>query len=153
MRGPGDGFLVSERFTEAYHRENLTGFSGFLPVEVVRTVRRSRSRKPFQVPRYLYAWSEFSHTSVDVVRSHFHRDKPFTCDWCRQSLLHGIRGFFIEEGSWTGEDVFRPRGLAGINVVSERFADFVQRHGFTNMLLIPTEQYLFPRSSSLHTVH
>ncbi|KFA89717.1 hypothetical protein Q664_33060 [Archangium violaceum Cb vi76] len=55
--------------------------------------------------------------------------------------MDGIYGFALEQGSWNGDDVFIPRGLSGTMVASERFADFVARHGFTNMKLIPTEEY------------
>jgi hypothetical protein len=54
-----------------------------------------------------------------------------------------IHGFTLEAGTWQGEDVFRPRGLQGDIVVSERFAEFVQRHGFTNMKLTPIEEYVW----------
>jgi hypothetical protein len=47
------------------------------------------------------------------------------------------------QATWQGEDVFRPRGLQADIVVSERFAEFVKRHGFTNMKLIPTEKYVW----------
>ncbi|XXF78701.1 hypothetical protein P2318_02785 [Myxococcaceae bacterium GXIMD 01537] len=39
--------------------------------------------------------------------------------------------------------MFRPRGLQGDIVVSERFVNFVKRHGLTNMKLIPTEEYIW----------
>ena len=54
-----------------------------------------------------------------------------------------MHGFALEPGTWQGEDVFRPRGKRGSIVVSERFAEFVQRHGFTNMKLIPIEEYVW----------
>jgi hypothetical protein len=56
--------------------------------------------------------------------------------------VDSVHGFALEPGTWQGEDVFRPRGLQGDIVVSERFAELVKRHGFTNMKLIPTEEYV-----------
>ncbi|MBN1203629.1 MAG: hypothetical protein JXB05_01725 [Myxococcaceae bacterium] len=56
--------------------------------------------------------------------------------------MDSVHGFTLEPGTWQSEDVFRPRGLRGSILVSERFAQFVQRHGFTNMKLIPTEEYV-----------
>ncbi|HEY0096031.1 MAG TPA: hypothetical protein VGB96_17000, partial [Archangium sp.] len=52
-------------------------------------------------------------------------------------------GFTLEPGTWQGEDIFRPRGLTGRNVVSERFARLVAQHGFTNVRLIPTEEVAY----------
>jgi hypothetical protein len=57
--------------------------------------------------------------------------------------LDSIHGFALEAGTWQGDDVFRPRGFRGCIVVSERFTEFVKRHGFTNMKLIPTEEYIW----------
>jgi hypothetical protein len=70
-------------------------------------------------------------------------DKPVTCPECRSAGLESAHGFVLEPNTWQGEDVFRARGLPGIIIVSERFAEFVQRHGFTNMKLIPTEEYVW----------
>jgi hypothetical protein len=69
--------------------------------------------------------------------------KPIECAECRSTDVDAIHGFQIEPGTWDGLDVFRPRGLQADLVVSERFADFVQRHGFTNIKLIPTEQFVW----------
>lgn len=44
---------------------------------------------------------------------------------------------------YCGEDVFRPRGMQGDIVVSERFKSFVERHGLTNMVHTPTEQFVW----------
>jgi hypothetical protein len=54
-----------------------------------------------------------------------------------------VFGFSLEAGTWRGEDIFRPRGLPGTLVVTERFERFVARHGFANMRLTPTEQYVW----------
>lgn len=52
-----------------------------------------------------------------------------------------VHGFALEPGTWHGEDVFQPRGLQGLIVVSEHFAQLVERHGLTNMRLTPIEEY------------
>jgi hypothetical protein len=80
---------------------------------------------------------------VDAAHSRLRRTEPVTCPECRYAGLDSIHGFTLEAGTWKGEDVFRPRGLQGCIVVSERFAEFVRRHGFTNMKLIPTEEYVW----------
>ncbi len=57
--------------------------------------------------------------------------------------MESIHGFVLAAGTWQGEDIFRPRGCQGRILVSERFAEFVKRHGFTNMKLSPTEEYVW----------
>ncbi|WNG42578.1 hypothetical protein F0U61_51060 [Archangium violaceum] len=54
-----------------------------------------------------------------------------------------IHGFSLEPGTWQGEDIFRPRGLFGDLIVSERFERFVARHGFTNLRMTPIEEYVW----------
>lgn len=149
MRGFGND-LVSERLVEAFRAEGLTGFQGFHPVEVVRVRRQRRGPKPSMVPRYLLVTPVFGGAAVDEARSRIRRSSPVSCDVCRSTGVDAIHGFTIEQDSWTGDDVFVARGLSGTLVVSERFARFVDRHGFTNMRLTPTEEYtwdpLAPRS-------
>lgn len=140
MTGVGNS-LVSERFVEAFRAEGLRGFEGFHPVEVRRVRRQRRGPKPAIVPGYFLVTPVFGSAVVDEARSRLRRHSPITCDWCRLTGVDGIYGFALEQGSWNGDDVFIPRGLSGTMIVSERFADFVARHGFTNMKLTPTEEY------------
>jgi len=149
-RGPGDfveghGYevLVSERMAKAFRGEGLTGLLGFHPVEVVRVRRKKKDPKLGTVPSYFVAAPCLGRGAVDEARSHLRRDKLVTCPECRSTGVDTIHGFTLEPGTWQGEDVFRPRGLQGDIVVSERFAAFVKRHGLTNMRLIPTEEYVW----------
>ncbi len=145
-QGAGDfvdclgNLLLSERMASAFRAEGLTGFEGFHPVEVVK--RNARARR-LGIPKYLLVKATFGRAAVDETRSRIRRPRPIGCDECRHTNVGGIYGFQFEPGTWDGLDVFRPRGLQANVVVSERFADFVQRHGFTNIKLIPTEQYVW----------
>jgi hypothetical protein len=139
----GYDFLISERMADAFRAEGLTGLLGFHPVEVVRVRRKRRGPQLGAVPHYLAVTACFGRGAVDEARSHVRHSAPVTCSECRYAGLDSIHGFTLEPGTWQGEDVFRPRGLQGDLVVSERFAEFVQRHGFTNMKLIPTEEYVW----------
>jgi hypothetical protein len=143
VEGPGNDVLISERMAEAFRAEGLTGLLGFHPVEVVRVRRKRKGPKPDTVPRYFAVTARFGPGAVDDARSRLRRDKPVTCPECRSTGVDTIHGFTLESGTWQGEDVFRPRGLQGDVVVSERFAEFVKRHGFTNMKLTPTEEYVW----------
>jgi hypothetical protein len=141
--GPGNDVLISERMAEAFRTEGLTGLLGFHPVELVRVRRKRKGSKPGTVPRYFVAVPCLGRGAVDETRSHLRRDKPVACPECRSTGVDTIHGFTLEAGTWEGEDVFRPRGLQGDIVVSERFAEFVKRHGFTNMKLTPIEEYVW----------
>jgi len=144
VTGPGNSFLISERMAAAFKAEGLTGLLGFHPTEVVRVRRKRKGAKLETVPRYLVVDVSFFGTSaVDVARSRLRYGVPVTCPECRAEGLDSIHGFVLEPGTWRGEDVFRARGLPGTIIVSERFAEFVERHELTNMKLIPTGQYVW----------
>ena len=132
--------LLSERMASTFRSEGLTGFEGFHPVEVVKGNARA---KRLGIPKYLRVEATFGRAAVDEPRSRIRRASPIECAECRATDVDGIYGFQIESGTWDGLDVFRPRGLQANVVVSDRFADFVQRHGFTNIKLIPTAQYVW----------
>lgn len=142
VEGHGYDVLISERMAEAFREEGLTGLLGFHPVEVVRVRRKRKGSKPGAVPRYFAVTACFGRGAVDEVHSRLRRTEPITCPECRSAGVDSVHGFTLEPGTWQSEDVFRPRGLRGSILVSERFAQFVQRHGFTNMKLIPTEEYV-----------
>ncbi len=137
--------IVSERFAQAFRAAGLTGLHGFDPVEVLRVQRQRGSPKSgkYTLQRYFAVTAPFGSALVDENRSHILRPGPFTCDYCRTIGTDGINGFTLEPGSWNGDDVFEPRGLPGVLVVSERFARLVTEHQLTNMDLTPTEAYVW----------
>ncbi|MFE8599902.1 hypothetical protein [Archangium violaceum] len=136
--------LISERFAEAFRAEGLTGLEGFHPVEVVRVRRRGkRALKPITVPRYYVVSSRFGRAAVDLVLNRVRTHRTPTCPECRSGGISAINGFVLEPETWSGEDIFRPRGMPGEIVVTERFKSFVERHALTNMVLTPTEQFVW----------
>ncbi|WP_239470468.1 double-CXXCG motif protein [Archangium violaceum] len=144
IEAPGHYLFISERLVQAFKEDGLTGLEGFHPVEVVRVRRKRRGPKSAHVPCYLAVTARYGRAAVDLVRSRIrYADEPPTCEECRNATKNAIHGFTLEAGTWQGEDIFRPRGLTGRLVVSERFARFVERHGFTNMVLIPTEELVW----------
>jgi hypothetical protein len=143
VEGPGYDLLISKRMAEAFRAEGLTGLSGFHPVEVVRVRGQRKKSKALAAPPYVVVTPCLGRGAVDDARSLLRRVQPVTCPECRSGGLDSIHGFTLEAGTWQGEDVFRPRGARGFVVVSKRFTEFVNRHGFTNVKLSPTEEYVW----------
>lgn len=143
VKASGFDFLISERFAEAFRSEGLTGLLGFHLVEVVRVRRRGKKSKTIVVPRYFAVTAALSHCAIDVARTRIRRYRPITCSECLDGGVKSIHGILLELGTWQGEDIFRPRGLRGRIVVSERFADFVRRHQLTNMKLTSIEEFVW----------
>jgi hypothetical protein len=79
-------------------------------------------------------------TRVDLNRSLVEYNKPFTCMTCLQAGVDSVRGFKIDESSWTGEDIFIAWGMPGSIIVSERVKKLSEDYGLTNVTLTPTEE-------------
>jgi len=143
VKGSGGDLLVTERFAEAFKAEGLTGLSGFHPVEVLRVIRKRRGPKPGTPPRYLLVTPIYGSPALDLERSRILSKKPMRCSWCRKRPPDAIDGLALERETWTGEDVFRPRGLWGTILVSERFMRFAQHHALSHFTFIPIEKYVW----------
>ena len=141
VKAPCGGLLVTEHFAAAFTAEGLTGLSGFHPVELVRVKRRGR--KPGPPPAYLFVTPVWGPSALDLERSRLHTSAPIKCTWCRDTGVDAIDGLALEEGTWSGEDIFRPRGLWGRILVSERFMRFAQRHALSHFSFIPIDKYVW----------
>lgn len=139
----GHELVISERLAHAFVEEGLTGLEGFYPVTVLRVRRGKPGPKPSMVPRYVFVRTCYARAAVDLSRSRIEYSKTPTCDDCRHEGPRAIHGYTLDVATWQGEDIFRPRGLQGMLTVSERFARMVKRHGFTNMRLTPTEEFVW----------
>ncbi|HOA53542.1 MAG TPA: hypothetical protein PKI05_14910, partial [Thermogutta sp.] len=138
---PVNDILVSSRFKQIYESEGLTGLSGFDPVEIVKIKPKRRAKEP--PPAYFRVFVARSQAVVDPEASGFDppADKP-VCPVCRiGSNRKRWKKLVIQPGTWSGEDVFFPRGCTGDIIVSERFKMVCEAHGVTNALLIPVEEY------------
>src|ERR1700722_5914669 len=140
--GVSNDVLASERFKDAFLSSGLTGFSGFMPVQVTKvTARRGKIPKP--MPSYFVAVPGRSRAAVDDRASGIDYEKRWTCEECRIGHTKRLRRLVLEPNTWSGEDVFIPRGLPGPVVTSERFKQFCDRHAFTNCLLIEAARHHF----------
>jgi hypothetical protein len=137
--GPGGDLLVSDRFRSAWEAANLRGLE-FSPLERIR-VRPARLGK--KTPTYFYVLPQPYGTQVDLERSLIETNRPITCNTCKSGGVDNIRGFVIDESSWTGEDMFEPWGLLGVIVVTDRVRQLRDDYGLTNINLTPVEEYFW----------
>lgn len=143
VKSHGGDLLVTERFAEDFKAEGLKGLSGFYPVEVTRVRRKRRGPKPGPPPQYLFVTPVYGYPALDMDRSRFWIRKPMSCTWCRYVGIDAIDGLAMEESTWSGEDVFRPRGLWGVVLVSERFMRLAERHAMSHWALVPIDKYVW----------
>jgi hypothetical protein len=138
----GGKFLVSERFKAAFEQSKLTGIEAYDPVEIVRVRRHNRNAPKTPPHVYHRVTIARSRAIVDQVASGIEWQEPTICPECREGT--GIKRWqrvIFEPGTWSGEDIFSARGLPAAYFTSERFKDFCEEHGMTNVVLIPAEEY------------
>jgi hypothetical protein len=134
-----DEILVSERFKSLYQESGLTGLSAFDPVKIVKVVRRRKLIG--QPPRYYRAEIARSRAAIDQSASEFVWGEPPTCPECRQgNPIKRWSRIIIEPGTWSGEDMFQPRGLGRI-LVTDRFKEFCEINEVKNAYFVPAEHF------------
>ena len=93
-------------------------------------------------PAYFYSEVQRTRATIDQERSGFVWERPRkVCRECRKG--GGIKRWkriVLEDGTWSGEDIFIPRGLQ-VYVTSERFKEFCEQERITNVVLVPAEGY------------
>lgn len=145
--GAGFLLLVSGRFKEVYEREGLRGITAFHPVKVVRVGKRKTGDLPEGVLAYYLIEITWGGANRDDVASKVVWEREPKCLYCRVDGFHTkYEGIIIEEGSWTGVDIFKARGVPGPILVSEHFVEVVERNGLKNTWFIPAEKYAWDES-------
>ncbi len=139
--GPSDQILVSERFKEEYHAHGLTGLSDFELVEVARVLNRKKIRD--NCPQYYLASVTRSRAAIDVEASGLVHDKPPTCPECKGGLIKRVARIVLEEGTWSGEDIFFARGLPGTIIVSDKFRRMCIEAELQNCPLVEASLFSF----------
>ncbi len=137
----GNDLLVSDKFRSAWERAGLRGIVAFGPLERIR-VRPARLGRG-ATPVYFHIAARRWGTRVDPDRSLIEYDERYRCEKCGSPNVETVRGFSIDESSWTGEDIFRPWGLSSDIVVSDRVRQLLDDYGLTNVNLVRTEDYLY----------
>lgn len=134
-----NGLLISHRFLAAWRSSVLRGLEKVDAVRVVATRRvagdeTGHSWLRVAVPR--------TDARIDARRSRIVRQGPVTCDFCGgTSIVDAFLRLCIDESSWKGEDIFRPWGVNGVTVVTERVPLLASAHGLKNVTVTPIESF------------
>ena len=134
----GMSILVSEKFRLAWTEAKLKGIDTFNPLERIRVRPARLGRK---TPTYFYVNPQRFGTRVDLPRSLIEYDRPFTCMTCMEAGVDSIRGFAIDESSWTGEDLFIAWGMPGTLIVTDHVRQLRDDHDLKNVTLTPIDKF------------
>ncbi|MCX7747061.1 MAG: hypothetical protein N2645_09250 [Clostridia bacterium] len=136
-------FLVSERFKLEYESSGLKGIKEFEKVDISK-VNRIKSTSP-QPPSYYNVIVERSSAKIDEEKSKFVRSSDVACDNCRVGgVVSSFEGLFLKEETIENDDIFCTYVFPGTFIVTQKFYDFVIDKGFTNIILVPAEEYIAP---------
>jgi hypothetical protein len=136
----GSDILISEKCIPIFDESRLNGLSSFAPVDVISV--HHHASLAGRVPTYYKATVLRSCTAVDQVKSGFEWRRPPSCHQCRLGDdLRRWNEVVIDEGTWSGEDIFIARGLPGLYVTSSRFKDVCETYGLLNAVFVPSNAY------------
>jgi len=136
----GTSALVSDRFRLAWAAEVLRGIDEFSPLARLRIRPARLGRRPLT---YFHVTAQYWGTQVDFKRSVFDYTRGGTCHHCHSGIIETVRGLFIDESSWTGEDIFMAWGKPGSIIVTDRVRQMRDKHGLTNMNMTPVEEFFW----------
>jgi hypothetical protein len=140
--------LVSERFKDLWTTSNLQGLSGFWPVEIVKVKRRNKQKMRGRPPNYYCVSIGYGRSAIDYRASGITFEKGKGEDICQECNMgtevtkSGHRLVFTP-GTWSGEDIFFPRGRPACRFASTRFNAFCTENAIKNALLLPAETYSY----------
>jgi hypothetical protein len=130
------GFIVSEKFKEKFSITNLKGLSNFRAVNLYY-----RNRQLLE-ERYYYPDIVLTNAFVDLRLIEF--EEKNLCPVCQMggSIYNKISGISFLEPEDIKEDIFFTTALGQADIiVSERFKDFADSNGFTNLKLIEASKF------------
>jgi len=134
----GDDLIVSERFMQVFSSCGLKGLVNVESVEIVRLVHRRRKPKE-PLPKYFKATVVRSQTTIDQEASGYvWGDKSKVCPECLFDTLKRYRTLIVQAETWSGDDVFFPRGGHG-PLVSERFKTAFSDQGLKGAIFISAD--------------
>ena len=133
---PGGVPLASERVVDICRDASITGLEVLEPLEVA-SARGSKDPPPEYRRLEATRWG----ATLSEEGSSLLRARPVECDVCLEPSPYAMRGFAIEPGTWTGDDVFTLRGQDALMIATERFVDVARKHDFTNIRFVPTGKF------------
>lgn len=145
----GAGFLlmVSSKFKDIYEREQLSGIEEFSnPVEIVRVGKLKSGQFSTSPPLYHLIHVPWGGANQNDTASGLTHEKPkaIVCNYCRVGVSwRKQEGVIIEEGSWNGKDIFKPRNAPVPYMVSERFKHVAEDYQLSNIWMIPTDRFCY----------
>jgi hypothetical protein len=141
--GAGFDVMVSARLKLVYETEHLTGISIFHPAAKIVSMGRTRDM-PSRIPTYHPIEILWNGANQDDTASGVTFGSPVHCSYCRAGGLPRRQSkLAIDERSWTGADIFTPRGAPVPIMVSEHFKQVFEAYDLRNAWFVPADRYAY----------
>ena len=134
------GILLSERFRAKWESSGLQGLE-FLDDEIKAVYKRNVDTKRYFVTRVQHTLTLVDHEASGLVPK-----KIVGCEKCGVMSRKKLERLRFVEKTISELDVFRPSGLYGRTIVTERFVGFVNEHKYTNFYFVHQDDCVEPRS-------
>lgn len=128
-----DGMVLafSARFVKAYRDSGLTGLDlSERAIELAATDTQ-----------YFLGYPLCTRSLLDEAASGVVIDELRGCDRCRVMSMRRIERVVIREDTWEGQDIFKSGNLFNVDLLTQRFVDFVRENEFTNFQFIDQDAF------------
>jgi hypothetical protein len=144
----GSDFLATKKFRDVLLANRLTGIERSYPITVNKV--GSRGLAPPAGLAQIFGF-EIQHTMcrVDYDASGakwIEEPSPNVCPCCgpggggEGGILKSLNRIVLEHDTWTGEDIFIPINMPGTILLTQRAADTIHKHEFTNVKIVPIDR-------------
>ena len=138
----GFQLMVSKRFRNFYETTGDKGIKKFYPSAIIKKAGTKLASSIHNIPIYhSVKLARDGATISDTLSNVQRRGKP--CSFCRLNSLISIHGAVFEANSWTGNHIFKAKGLPGTIFVTEEFCSWILKFNFTNVRCIPARRYAY----------
>ena len=147
----GCDFLISQSFLTAYQEYNLKGIERIFPVTIHR-MGTTKKAKSYVKPKLFGVELKHTTTQVDYDGMDVIWDEVPNKDYCRlcgpggggnKGIWSSINRIVVKQETWTGDDIFFAINFSGTVLLSEKAAIIIDQKGFTNVKVIPCEEYKY----------
>lgn len=139
--GPGGDIYFSERLKNEFISRRLVGIDEFGPINIIKVT--SRGIVSNKLPDYFLARPAVSRAFIDDVKSGVMRRSKSNCPECLGGDPKKIERLILAKDSWSGEDIFKARGLFSEEIASERFRLMCSEMNFMNFIFVRAEDFHF----------
>lgn len=137
-------FLVTERVLNAFRQNQLTGILSAEEIDVIQyrgQPLNSQSNPRYYSLKLARSFASIDHERSEILYGDYYEEKR--CSLCnpKGATKDFFRRLEMNMDRYEGYDIFTIYELGEATFVSQRFVDFCEHNGFSNLRATPIENY------------